>query len=177
MCGRRSIGCVYCTWQLVFADIINNDKLLLGIVIDCIHLIVLMYVMIDTWLYTWPYLDTWFYYWLPLLRPFMFCMFLSYSSIYFHHMLTHYMHVHLPFYYTLTWLLSDDPRFAHPDIGCFILLFRCSMKLYMLQGAVVSLYLFQYSCLPFYSYCFYSFLDSTSLLVVIPILIRMLSLC
>ena len=28
MCGRRSMGCVYYMWQLVFADIINNDKLL-----------------------------------------------------------------------------------------------------------------------------------------------------
>jgi len=27
-CDRRSMGCVYYTWQLVFADIINNNKLL-----------------------------------------------------------------------------------------------------------------------------------------------------
>ena len=27
MCSRRSMGCVYCIWQLVFADIINNNKL------------------------------------------------------------------------------------------------------------------------------------------------------
>jgi len=27
MCNSHSMGCVYCMWQLVFADIINNNKL------------------------------------------------------------------------------------------------------------------------------------------------------
>ena len=70
-----------------------------------------------------------------------------------------YARAHFPLFYTLIGSLSDDPRFVCLNIGCFILLFRCSMRPYMLRGAGVSLYLFWYSCLPFYS-CFYSFLDS-----------------
>ena len=42
MCNRRSMGCVYYMWQLVFADIINNDKLLC-IVTDRDHLTVRIY--------------------------------------------------------------------------------------------------------------------------------------
>jgi len=54
------------------------------------------------------------------------------SSIYsFRHVIIIYaliiIHEYLPllFFYTLIGLLSDDPRFAHPDIGCFISLIRC----------------------------------------------------
>jgi len=43
------------------------------------------------------------------------------SSIYYHHMLTLYMHEHLPLlFYTLTESLPNDPGFARLDIGCFI---------------------------------------------------------
>jgi len=47
---------------------------------------------------------------------------------------------------------------------------RCSMRLDMLRGAGVFLYLFRYYCLPLHSCCFCSFLDSLyiSLSVVIP---------
>ena len=37
--------------------------------------------------------------------------------------------MHLPLlFYTLTESLSDDPEFTRPDIGCFLLLIRCSMR-------------------------------------------------
>ena len=65
-------------------------------------------------------------------------------------MLTRYMHVHLLILFcTLIGSLSNDPEFAHPDNGCFLLLIRCSMGPDMLRGFRVSLYLVWYSCLPF----------------------------
>ena len=90
-------------------------------------------------------------------------------------MRTHYTYMHLPFYFTHSYVrFSDDPEFARSDIGCFILLIRYSMRPDMLRGAGVSLYPFWYSILPFYSCRFCSFFDSISLPVVIPFLIHIL---
>jgi len=38
------------------------------------------------------------------------------------------MHVHYSFIYILTRSVSDDSGFAHPNIRCFIILIRCSMR-------------------------------------------------
>ena len=79
-------------------------------------------------------------------------LFLFYFSISFHHMLTRYMHVHLTLlFYTLIGSFSDDPRFAHPDLECFILLIRCSLKSYASRGAEVSFYSILVFLLFFYS--------------------------
>ena len=67
------------------------------------------------------------------------------------HMLTHYMHVHFLFFLHTHFVASDDPEFARLDTGYFMLLIRGSMRLDMLRGAGVSLYLFWYYCLPFHS--------------------------
>jgi len=59
-----------------------------------------------------------------------------------------------PFFYTLIGSLSDDPRFARPDIGCFISLIRCSLRLYASQGPRVSFNSILVFLLLLYSYCF-----------------------
>ena len=83
------------------------------------------------------------------------------SSICYHFMYTVFKCTStFPFSYTLIRSFPDDPRFARPDTGCFMLLIRCSMRLNILRGAGVSLYLFWYYCILFHSCCFYSFLDS-----------------
>ena len=64
-------------------------------------------------------------------------LFIVYSS-YAHN----YMHAHLLFILHLIGSLSDDPRFAHSDIGCFKLMIRCSMRPDMFRGARVFLYPF-----------------------------------
>ena len=51
MCSKRSMGCVYCMWQLVFADIINNKT---EFYIDIINWTWYIHVMIDAWLYSLP---------------------------------------------------------------------------------------------------------------------------
>ena len=132
--------CVYYMWQLVFADIINNTKLS-----TMYHYL----IVLTTWLYIWfwyrlsllihvcyvghpmihmTWLDIWLYYWCPYYGLFMFCIvFQPYSSIYYHHMLTRYMHVHLPLYFTYSlghFLMTLN---LHVQIRCFILLFRCSI--------------------------------------------------
>ena len=84
--------------------------------------------------------------------------------------------MHLPLlFYTLTGCFSNDSEFAHPDIGRFILLIRCSMRPNMLRGAGVSLYLFWYSCLPFL-FMFCNLLTSIYIrLIIIPLLYSLLS--
>ena len=84
-----------------------------------------IHVMIGTW-YIYATLDTLWYAWpdrtsnsitdCPYCCSFIICMlFLSYSSIYFHHMFTQYMHVHLPLY-SYTFIGSADSLdFAHPS--------------------------------------------------------------
>ena len=53
MCNRRSMGYVYYTWQLVFADIINNEKL--NSYIDIINWTWHLPACYDRhWLYSWP---------------------------------------------------------------------------------------------------------------------------
>ena len=44
-------------------------------------------------------------------------------------------------FYTLIGSLSNNPRFAHPDIWCFISLIRCSLRSYALRGSKISFYL------------------------------------
>ena len=68
----------------------------------------------------------------------IFCLqFICYYSmhiVYMHELSSLHTHTH-----TLTRSLSDDPGFARLDIGRFVLLCRCSMRLYILQGAWVLL--------------------------------------
>jgi len=72
----------------------------------------------------------------------------SLSCYYYVH--TVYMHGHFSFSYTLTGSLSDDLGFAHPNIGCFLILFRCSLSSYASQGAGISPYLIQVFLPPFF---------------------------
>jgi len=107
----------------------------------------------------------------------MLCLlFQSYFSIYYLHMLTRFMHMHLPLYFTHSlgpFLMTLDLHVQILDVLFYLI--RCSMRLQILRGARIFLYPFWYSCLPSYSYCFCSFFDSMSLPVVIPFLIHMLS--
>jgi len=112
MCSRRSMGCVYYGWQMVFVDIINNKT---ESYIDIVDWTWYIHVMTDTWhliIYlTWHILYC-------VLFTLLFIYFIHtifYSSIYYHHMLTvictctfHFiLHIHWEF-----WL----PKFAHPSL-------------------------------------------------------------
>ena len=71
----------------------------------------------------------WFLYWLTLLLSVhIHMLYLSYSSIIYHYVHTVYIHEHFPFFYTLIRSLPDDPGFARPDTGCFMILIRCSIE-------------------------------------------------
>jgi len=71
----------------------------------------------------------------------MFCMlFQSYFSIYYLHMLTRSMHAHLTLYFTHSLGRFITTLHLHVQIGCFILLIRCSMRPDMLRGVLSSLY-------------------------------------
>ena len=79
------------------------------------------------------------------------------------------MHKHLSFYtHTLNGSLSDGPEFARPDIGRFLILFRCSMRPHSSRGARVSLFLVLVflSLLPSYYFLIFDISDP----VVIPVL-------
>jgi len=52
---------------------------------------------------------------------------------------THIMHVHTSLNLHTCLKFSDSPGFVHPDIGCFVLLIRCSMRSYALRRARVFL--------------------------------------
>jgi len=102
--------------------------------------------MIDTWLYTWPDLDIWFCYWLPLLLSIYVCiLFQSYSSIYYHHMLTRYMHVHLPLHFTLIVSLSDYPGFERPDWMLYFIVQVFDETVHIARSWSLSLN-YRYSC-------------------------------
>ena len=102
-------------------------------------------------MYTWPDLDIWLYSWPNvhltialtglLLFIYVWYVILTLSCIFFHHMYKLLCMCTFPFYFNTHWAFSDDPEFAHPNIGCFILLFRCSIRLHMLRGTRVSLFL------------------------------------
>ena len=139
---------------------------------DCRHLIhTHTHVMIDIWLYSWPDVH------LTIALTGVFTVHLCLHIIFalfqyiFFIVCSLYRQMHLPLlFYTLVGSLSDDPKLARPGIGCFLLLIRCSMRLDMFRGAGVSLYLFWYSCLPFYS-CFCSLLATIYIrFVIIPFL-------
>ena len=72
------------------------------------------------------------------------------------------MHVHLSFlFYTLIESLSDDSRFACPDIRCFTFLIRCTIRLDMLRGTEVFLSTHSDIIISFFYSCWFcSFLDS-----------------
>jgi len=57
----------------------------------------------------------------------------------YHYIHTVYMHEHFSFSYRLIRSLLTILD-LHPDAECFMLLIRCSMRLDMLRGAVVSLH-------------------------------------
>ena len=78
-----------------------------------------------------------------------------------------------PFTHTLTRSLSDDPRFARPDIGRFVSKCRCTMRLYASRRAGASPYLIPVflSFLPSYYFLILVISDS----VVIPVFIYMIS--
>ena len=87
------------------------------------------------------------YYW-----PFIFCMlFLSYSSIYFHNMLTCYMHVHFSLY-SYTFTRSSDSLNLHIHICGYFLLIRYLERITgILRNLEFSLFDYQYSYLTFIS--------------------------
>ena len=98
-------------------------------------------------------------------------LFLPYSIIFYHHMLTHYMHVLFPLlFYILTVSLSDDLGFAHSDIRCFYFIDQVYDETDMLRGDGVSLYLFCYYCLFISVDYVVSLILYTLLSVVIPFL-------
>jgi len=64
----------------------------------------------------------------------MFAYYFSLIPVYSIIICTYYMRVQLLLYfYTLIGSVFDDSGFAHPDVGCFILLIRCSMRSDMLR--------------------------------------------
>ena len=74
----------------------------------------------------------------------------------------------LLFTHTLIGSLSDDHEFVRPDIGRFLILFRCSMRLYTSRGAGLSSYLIPVF-LSFLPSCYFLILDILDS-VVIPVL-------
>ena len=71
---------------------------------------------------------------------------------------TIYMHENFLFLHT-HWVASWRPWICTSRLDALFQLFRCWMRLYMLQAAGISFYLFWYSDLPFYFYLC-TFLDS-----------------
>ena len=67
-------------------------------------------------------------------------LFQPYPVYFFHSMPTPYIHVHLSLYFTYSLGRFLTTLNLHVQIRCFILLFRCSMRVYMLRGAGVSLF-------------------------------------
>jgi len=106
-CSRRSMGCVYWMWQLVFADIVNNNKLS---ILYCV--IVFTYTGIDTW-YMHAMVDTW-------LNPLFYYRLSSLLFIYFLHVITFIMN--LLVYIILHYITF--PHFTH-SLGVFWLLWIC----------------------------------------------------
>ena len=130
--------------------------------------------MIGTWLdWTFDYFTVW----LIIFYLCIICYFcLIPVQLSFIH--TVYMFEHLSFSYTLIRSLSDGPGFARPDIGCFFLLIRSSMRLDMLRGAGVSLYIFWYFCIFFIPVdSVVSLLHYTLLSIIIPFLYSYDILC
>ena len=130
----RSIGGVYCIWQLMFADIFNNKtKSYIDISIytlwetpDCTHdvighLILFLSALINVHLL------------------------LHIISVLFQYILSPHARtlfaLHLFFYFTYSFGHFLTTLDLHVQIECFFLSFRYSMRLYMLRGAEVSLFL------------------------------------
>jgi len=89
------------------------------------------------------------------------CYILVYSFISYTHTL--YTCALFSFILHTHWSLSVDPEFARSDIGCFMLLIRCSLRSYMFQRAGVSTYS---GIIAFFYSCYYSLIPvyQTSLL-------------
>ena len=153
------MGCVYYRWQLVSADLINNDKL---------------FIVYCDWLYppdmyfrttpasTLDYSTNWLIY-----CSFIFDMlFQSYPVYFCPSMLTHYMHVHLPLYfYTLIW--SSDSLNLHIQVYvCYLTNQAFGEDRRHLEESeffyliVLSRYLLTF----IYSYCFHDFMHLTQYL-------------
>jgi len=68
--------------------------------------------------------------------------------------------------HTLNGSLSDDSEFVRPDIGCFLILFRCSLRWYASQGVGVSPYLIMVF-LSFLPSCYFLILDISDSVVIL----------
>ena len=100
-----------------------------------------------------------------VLSTLLFIQFMHVTShpVYFYSSIVVYVHTVYarapsPFILHIHWVVFDDLGFLHSDIPCFILLFRCSMRLHMLRGVGVSLL-----GRPFSVYCL-SFIHVVSLI-------------
>ena len=130
--------CVYCMWQLVFTDIINNKteilhwhgRLNLIFMIDCRHLIMYRLTFIT------------FY---SCYMPFLF-----YSSIYISYSAHIYMHMHSLFY-SYIFTKSSDSLNLHIQIWGYLLLIRYLERIADISKSI-EFSLFDY----WYSHFFYS---------------------
>ena len=137
MCNRRSMGCVYYRCQLVFADIINNKT---ESYIDIVDWTWYIHVMIDTW-HLIVYLTWHILYCVLSTLLFIYFMYVTSHPVYFYSSIvvicTHCLCTcTFPFYFTHSLSRCLMTLNLHVQIRCFILLFKCSMRPYMLRAGV-----------------------------------------